>query len=90
MTWALMTKRGHLYHLYRGAQAKEAERALKIDDEQILDLYEKTLHEQTLVTVPKLVKLGVHRLICSFSVIVAVGWFALIIFLLAGGMNLLM
>lgn len=75
--WVVILERGRLYQNYRIFQAKEAERALLIADERVLNLYEKSLNEQGLVNVSVLGKWRIQVVLNIFGGILIVLWLIL-------------
>ncbi len=69
-----------MYHLYRIAQAKEAEEALKINSERVLTLYEKELGEQKLVRVSIFGRPSSNDLVFYLTVFVTLCWAALFMY----------
>jgi hypothetical protein len=90
LIWNLIQKRGQLYHHYMGIQARQIEEALRINGERVLNLYEKNLNEQELISVPKFKrylksrrgKWRTHSLIGSVALFLTVAWLLLLAFFL--------
>jgi hypothetical protein len=79
LVWAITQKRGQHYQRYRIAQAKEAERALKIDGVQVLDVYEKDLNEQELVPVSIFGRLSTYVLVFYLAISTLAIWMLLLV-----------
>lgn len=77
---ALIFKRSYMYHLYRIAQAREAEEALRIDNERVLTLYEKDLREQKLVRVSIFGRIPTSHLVVFLTSFMTLVWLALLVF----------
>ena len=77
---ALVFKRSFMYHLYRTAQAKEAEEALRINNERVLTLYEKDLGEQKLIGVSIFGRISTNDLVFYLTSFMTLFWLALLIF----------
>ena len=85
--WGFIQIRQQLYQYYRGAQAKQAEEALKIDGQRILTLYEKNLNEQELISVAKfrryldspVGKWRAHSLVVVLAFSLAIVWLLLMV-----------
>jgi len=94
LMWYFIQKRGQGYHHYRTLQAKRTEEALLIDDEWVLDLYEKSLNQYIDILddedtsfPPKLKRYykskpgqwRTHSLIGAVACFLAVGWFVVLV-----------
>ena len=77
---ALIFKRSFMYHLYRIAQAREAEEALRINNERVLTLYEKKLGEQKLIRVAIFGRISTNDLVFYLTIIMTLFWLVLSIF----------
>lgn len=80
LVFALIFKRSSMYHLYRIAQAKEAEEALKMNNERVLTLYEKELREQKLVRVCILGRIPTSNLVFYLTIIMTLCWALLLLY----------
>jgi len=79
LVWSLIFKRAYMYHLYRAAQAKEAEQALQVNNERVLTLYEKGLKEQKLVRVSIFARFPTNDLIFFLALFVTLSWIILLV-----------
>lgn len=77
---ALIFKRSFMYHLYRIAQAKKAEEALKVNNKRVLTLYDKELGEQKLVQVSIFGRFSTNNLVFYLSIAITVCWAALFVY----------
>jgi len=83
LVWFAMHKRGQLYQHYRIAQAKEIEKDLKIDGEQVLDLYAKGLNEQRLISIPRVFRCSIQNLVSCLALALMIVYSGLFIVFLA-------
>jgi hypothetical protein len=77
LVFALIFKRSFMYHLYRVAQAREAEEALKINNERVLTLYEKKLGEQKLIRVAIFGRISTNDLVFYLTLMMTLFWLVL-------------
>lgn len=69
VVWFLIHKRGQMYHKFRAAQAANAERELRIDGDQVLNVYSATLKEQS--------SARIRWFYTTYSIHGLIGWLAL-------------
>lgn len=85
VVWTLFQARGTLYQRYRIEQVKEAEEALTLGGQRILDLYKVGLNDQTLVTVSKWLKFSAQQVVIYFGWFVVVIWIGIFIYFMVNG-----
>jgi len=76
--FSLIFLKSKKYQQYRVEQAKEAERALAIDGEQILDVYKSKLREQELVPISSWSLFSTYTLILVLSLFMTLIWLILL------------
>jgi len=83
VAWTLMQIRSKLYHQYRVAQARSAEKRLLVNGERVLTIYEANIDQQALIRVHpvlrKIIFLGTHNMIIFFSGLVTIIWIILFV-----------
>ena len=84
VVWCLTQGRGAYYQHYRIQQARVAEERLLVNNERVLDLYERGLGDQELVRVPRLCRVPTQRLMVVLGVAVAVLWLFILAYSFAG------